>query len=546
MAESKETFLTTMQQGYSFQGDAILLGGATRDGEVFAQAPVRLPLRAMNRHGLISGATGTGKSKTLAMIAEQLSEFGVPSVVMDIKGDMSGLAMPGTTQLGISERHAKLGSDWSPSAYPVEFLTLTDQPGTRLRATVLEFGPQLLSRVLGLNEAQSSLVALVYKFCDDKRLPLLDLKDFKKVLEYITGEAKANVTAEYGLVPTTSTALILRKLIELEQQGAQKFFGEPSFEVEDLMREVDGFGVISVLRLNDMQDRPKLFSAFMLQLLAELYARLPEVGDLDRPKLVLFLDEAHLIFSGAEKALLEQIETVIRLIRSKGVGIFFCTQTPSDIPASVLSQLGTKVQHALRAFTAADRKAIKLVAENYPETAFYDTEELLTSLGIGEALVTVLNERGVPTPLAATLLCAPRSRMGPLTAEELAAIAGVSELAPKYNVSIDPQSAYEILGGKMAAATAVAPTGPTGRRRTFSPPAPGAPATPGTTAPPRIPEPGGVPYEKPAEPQRNVLSDVFGSPIAKSVARSVAVNIAGTLTRSLLGSLVPRSTRRRR
>lgn len=518
-----------------------------REGTVFPDAAVRLPLRTMNRHGLISGATGTGKTKTLAMIAEQLSEAGVPTLLMDIKGDLSGLAVPGTTSSSVTERHARLGMDWSPSAYPVEFLTLSQEPGTRLRATVLEFGPILFSRLLGLNETQSSLVALVFKFCDDKRLPLLDLKDFKKVLEYITGEAKANVTAEYGLVPSASVGLILRKLIELEQQGAEQFFGEPSFEVEDLCRTIDDFGVISVLRLNDLQGRPKLFSSFMLQMLAELYAKLPEVGDVEKPKLVVFIDEAHLLFAEAEKALLEQIETVIKLIRSKGVGIFFCTQLPTDIPDDVLAQLGVKVQHALRAFTAKDRKAIKLVAENYPETSFYDTEALLTELGIGEALVTVLNERGSPTPLAATLLCAPRSRMGPLTREELDQVIAGSPLAKKYNTPIDGQSAYEILGGKIAnAQNAAAPSATPSARRTYAP----ASSTPPTYAPaekPTVPAPAGLPYERStgstaAEP--NVIGQIFGSSVAKSVMRSVAVNVAGTLTRSLMGVLIGKGRRR--
>ncbi len=550
---SNGDFVSTIQGGYSFKGDAVLLGAATRDGQVFAEAPVRLPLRTMNRHGLISGATGTGKTKTLQMIAEQLSEFGVPTLLMDIKGDLSGLAAPGTASPGITERHVKIGTEWSPSAYPVEFLTLSSEPGARLRATVLEFGPLLFSRLLDLNETQSSLVSLVYKFCDDKHLPLLDLKDFKKVLEYITGEARPNVTAEYGLVPTTSTSLILRKLIELEQQGAEEFFGEPSFEMSDLMRVVDGFGAISVLRLTDMQNRPKLFSSFMLQMLAELFATLPEVGDLEKPKLVLFLDEAHLIFDDAEKSLLNEIETVIKLIRSKGVGIFFCTQLPTDIPEDILAQLGMKVQHALRAFTAKDRKAIKLVAQNYPETSFYKIENLLTELGIGEALVTVLDERGAPTPLVATMLCAPRSRMGPLTADELQAAVDHSGIAQKYNTALDAESAYEILGGKIA--TAASPEQAQrlgGSRRTF---------TPGTSAsrsqeldgalglPHDTPEqPGGVPYARPtpaaAPPQKNVLSEIFGSTVARSVIRSVAVNVTGTLTRSLLGAMGVRGRRR--
>jgi uncharacterized protein len=550
---SKGDFVATIQGGYSFKSDAVFLGAATREGKVFAEAPVRLPLRTMNRHGLISGATGTGKTKTLQMIAEQLSEAGVPTLLMDIKGDLSGLAMPGTPAPAITERHAKIGTDWSPSAYPVEFLTLSNEPGARLRATVLEFGPLLFSRMLGLNQTQSSLVALVYKFCDDKHLPLLDLKDFKKVLEYITGEAKPNVTAEYGLVPATSTSLILRKLIELEQQGAEEFFGEPSFEMADLMRVVDGFGAISILRLTDMQNRPKLFSSFMLQMLAELYATLPEVGDLEKPKLVLFIDEAHLIFDDAEKALLDEIEMVIKLIRSKGVGIFFCTQLPTDIPDAVLSQLGMKVQHALRAFTAKDRTAIKAVAQNYPETSFYKTEQLLTDLGIGEALVTVLDENGTPTPLAATLLCAPRSRMGPLLPNELEEIVNRSEIAQKYNTALDPQSAYEILGGKIATAVSSAQGQRVAgaARRTFTPGtgvarSPELDAALGRPEDP-APQTTGVPYPQPAAPavpQKNILSEVFGSSVARSVARSIAVNVTGTLTRSLLGAMGVRGRRR--
>lgn len=535
-------FVAALQAGYSFQGESVLLGAALREGAAHPNAPVRLPLRTMNRHGLISGATGTGKTKTLAMIAEQLSEAGVPTLLMDVKGDLSGLALPGTSSPAIEERQARIGAAWSPSGYPVEFLTLLDAPGARLRATVHEFGPLLFSRLLDLNGTQSSLIALIFKFCDDKRLPLLDFKDFKKVLEYITGEARANVTAEYGAIPVASVGLILRKLIELETQGAGGFFGEPSFDVRDLVRTVNDFGVISVLRLGDMQDRPKLFSTFMLQMLAELYATLPEIGDVEKPKLVVFIDEAHLIFDGAEKSLLDQIETIIKLIRSKGVGIFFCTQLPTDLPDDVLGQLGMKIQHALRAFTAKDRKAIKLVAQNYPETPCYDTEGLLTQLGIGEALVTVLDERGAPTPLAATLLCAPRSRMGTLTPGELDAIVAPSPVAAKYNVAIDPQSAYEILGGKMATAITggAAPPGNV-PRRTFSPV-----AAPPASAP--ASGPVGAPYERPAAPVQSgpsMIEQVFGSPVAKAVVRSVAVNLAGTMTRSLLGVLGVTGRRRR-
>ncbi len=538
MPASKD-FQSTIQRGYACQGEAILLGAAMRDGEVFPDAPVRLPLRTMNRHGLITGATGTGKTKTLALIAEGLSEAGVPVVLMDIKGDLSGLAAPGSDHPRIQERHAKLGVEWSPSAFPVEFLTLSDEKGARLRATVSEFGPVLFSKILGLNDTQSSLVSLVFKFCDDKHLPLLDLKDFKKVLEYITGEAKPQVTAEYGLVPATSTALILRKLIELEQQGATRFFGEKSFEVEDLLRVDNGFGAMSILRLTDIQDRPKLFSSFMLQMLGEIFATLPESGDLEKPKLVLFIDEAHLLFDEAEKALLDQIETVIRLIRSKGVGVFFCTQSPADVPADVLAQLGMKVQHALRAFTAKDRKDIKLIAENYPLTEFYDTEQLLTQLGIGEALVTVLDERGIPSPLAATLLCAPRSRMGTLAPDEIDAIIAASPLVEKYNAEVDPQSAYEILGGKLAAASQpqFAQRAAT-ERRAYTPSARPAPAATSRPAPtvaeaPPYSRPTTAPSEGPSV-FTTMMSGVGGQ-MMRQASRSFAASVTNAVARSLLG-----------
>ena len=303
--------------------------------------------------------------------------------------------------------------EYKPASFPVDLLTLSNQKGVRLRATVSEFGPVLLSKILGLNDTQEGFVALIFKYCDDNKLPLLDLKDFIKVLQFISNEGKADIEKTYGKISTTSTGTILRKVIELQQQGADLFFGEKSFEVEDLMRiNDDGRGMISILRVTDLQDRPKLFSTFMLQMLAELYASSPEEGDIDKPKLVIFIDEAHLIFQEASTALLQQIETIVKLIRSKGIGIFFCTQNPMDVPASVLAQLGLKVQHALRAFTAADRKTIKQTAENYPETEFYKTEDLITQLGIGEALITMLNEKGIPTPLVHTMLCPPAKPYG--------------------------------------------------------------------------------------------------------------------------------------
>ena len=450
---NKDLFLQTVKSGYTFEGEAIPIGRAVLDGTVVEGADVRLPLRTLNRHGLIAGATGTGKTKTLQLMAEGLSDASVPVLLLDIKGDLSGLAAPGTPSDKLQKRAEQLGLAYTPQAYPVELLTLSDRPGVRLRATVSEFGPVLLSKILGLNDTQGGIVALVFKYCDDNQLPLLDLKDLVKVLQFISNEGKEELQKSYGKISTTSTGTILRKVIELQQQGADAFFGERSFDVDDLMRIADdGRGVISILRVTELQDRPKLFSTFMLQLLAELYATSPEEGDVDKPKLVLFIDEAHLVFNDATEVLLQQIETVIKLIRSKGIGVFFCTQTPTDVPASVLSQLGLKVQHALRAFTAAYRKAIKQAAENYPETDFYDTDNLLTGLGIGEALVTMLNEKGIPTPLVHTMLAPPRSRMDVLSEEEVNGIVRSSKLAAKYNEAVDPESAHEILTKKLEAA----------------------------------------------------------------------------------------------
>ena len=449
MADAQK-FLEAVKAGYTFKGESCKIGCGVLDGQVVPGADILLPLKTMNRHGLIAGATGTGKTKTLQVLAELLSNASVPVVMMDIKGDLSGIAAAGNPNGNITDRCQKLGIEYKPAACPVELLTLSNQKGTRLRATVSEFGPVLLSKILGLNDTQGGFVAMIFKYCDDAKLPLLDLKDFIKVLQYISDEGKAELEKTYGKISTTSTGTILRKVIELQQQGADLFFGETSFDVDDLMRiSDDGRGMVSVIRVTDLQDRPKLFSTFMLQLLAELYATSPEEGDMDKPKLVLFIDEAHLIFQEASEALLQQIETIIKLIRSKGIGIFFCTQNPMDVPASVLAQLGLKVQHALRAFTAADRKVIKQTAENYPETTFYKTEDLITQLGIGEALVTMLNEKGIPTPLVHCMLRPPQSRMDILSDSEIDDLAGRSKIAPKYNKAVDSESAYEILTEKL-------------------------------------------------------------------------------------------------
>ncbi|HQV75226.1 MAG: DUF853 family protein [Flavobacteriales bacterium] len=440
-----EDFTKTIQEGNTFKGESLILGGALLDGEVPDQAYVRVPLRTMNRHGLICGSTGSGKTKTLQLITEQLSLAGVPVLLMDVKGDLSGLAAPGVVNEKISSRHQKLGLPYEPRPLPVELLSLSNEPGAKLRATVTEFGPVLLGRILELNDTQQSVLSLVFKYSDDNALPLLDLKDLRKILQFVSDEGKEEIKKIYGQVSSATVNIILRKLIEIEQQGAEDFFGERSFDVNDLLTQRDGMGVVHIVRLTDIQDKPRLFSTFMLSLLAEVYSTFPEVGDPEKPKLVLFIDEAHLIFNTATKALLEQLETIIKLIRSKGVGIYFCTQDPSDVPESVLGQLGLKVQHSLRAFTAKDRTTIKKTAQNYPLTEFYDTEALITSLGIGEALITALNEKGAPTPLAHTLLRAPISRMDILTPLEIGGLVAQSRIATKYNEVIDRESAFELL-----------------------------------------------------------------------------------------------------
>lgn len=499
-------FTEAIKVGYANAGPSITLGAGIYEGTVYPEAKVNIPLRMLNRHGLISGATGSGKTKTLQIIVEQLAIQGVPSLLMDIKGDLSGIAAVGEASEKILQRMLNIGIPFVPHASSVEFLSLSGEPGARLRATLTEFGPVLLSKILGLNDTQQGVVALVFKYCDDKMLPLLDLDDFKKTLLFLTNEGKDEVKSEYGAISSATTGTIIRKLLELEQQDAGLFFGEPSFEVDDLKKICnDGEGKISIIRLTDLQTRPKLFSTFMLQLLAEVFSSFPEAGDVDKPRLCIFIDEAHLIFDEASKALLDQINTTIKLIRSKGVGIFFITQNPSDVPAEVLSQLGLKIQHALRAFTAKDRKDIKLTSENFPLSDFYDIEALITSLGIGEALITVLNEKGIPTPLVHTMLRAPESRMDILTQAEIDAILAESTLIPKYNKSINRVSAFEILNAKLQEAMEKAPekTGPFNT----------------------------VPQSKNEE--GSLIGDIVNSTTGRQIGRTVAREI----TRSLLGVL---------
>ena len=442
----KGDFFEHINNGYSTKGESIALGAAMLEGETLTDALIKVPLKTINRHGLIAGATGTGKTKTLQIFAENLSEQGVPVLLMDMKGDLSGIAQPSLGHPKIEERHAKIGLPFHPKKFPVEILTISEQDGVRMRATISEFGPVLLARILNLSDTQSGIVSVIFKYCDDHKLPLLDLKDFKKILQYTTDQGKAELSKDYGRISTASTGAILRKVIALEQQGADLFFGEKSFDTDDLLRiDENGMGYINIIRLTDIQDRPQMFSTFMLSLLAEIYETFPEQGDSGRPELVIFIDEAHLIFKEASSALLNQIESIVKLIRSKGVGLYFVTQNPTDVPDGILSQLGLKIQHALRAFTAKDRKAIKLTAENYPISEYYKTDEVLTSLGIGEALVSVLNEKGVPTPLAVTLLRAPMSRMDVLEEHELVHLTKNSKLVEKYNNNIDRESAYELL-----------------------------------------------------------------------------------------------------
>ncbi len=501
----KDQFIQEVEAGYTFKGNSIVLGGAMLDAEAVQGLQIKVPLRTMNRHGLIAGATGTGKTKTLQVIAEQLAANGVPSLLMDIKGDLSGVAVGGTDHPKIVERSGKIGVTWHPTGNNVEFLSLSEEKGARLRATVSEFGPVLFSRILGLNDTQSGVVSVVFKYCDDRNLPLLDLKDFKKVLQFLGNEGKAEIEEEYGSFSSTTAGTILRKVVELEQQGAELFFGELSFDVQDLCRiDENGRGMISIIRLTDIQDRPKLFSTFMLQMLAEIYASFPEEGDVEQPKLCIFIDEAHLVFQEASSALMQQLEAIIKLIRSKGVGIFFITQNPTDIPDSILSQLGMKLQHALRAFTAKDRKAIKLAAENYPITQWYKTEDVLTNLGIGEAFVSVLNEKGIPSPLVHTLLRAPESRMDILTPIEIDQILNRSALARKYNQEVDRASAYEILSEKIQEA----------QEQSVK-----------TEAP--------KPAARSSRAEKTVIEQVISNPTTRQIGRTVARE----LTRGLLGVL---------
>ena len=504
----------------------VTLGAVVHEGACHPEPVVTLPLSMMNRHGLIAGATGTGKTKTLQLIAEQLSAAGVPVFLSDVKGDLSGIATAGEESDRVRQRAADTGYAWRGAGMPVEYLSLSGKLGAQMRATVSSFGPLLLSKVLGLNDTQSSVLTLVFEYCDDKGLLLLDLSDLRAVLQYLAGEG-AEELKSYGGMSKQTVGVLLRELLELQAQDAERFFGEPEFDLDDLLRtEADGRGIVSVLELQDVQEKPALFSTFMLWMLATLYHSLPEVGDVDKPKLVFFFDEAHLLFDNASEALKDQVEQVVRLIRSKGVGVFFITQNPRDVPAEILGQLGHRVQHALRAFTPDDEKALRSAARTFPRTTFYDVEETLTTLGIGEALVTTLSPTGVPTQPFATRLVPPSSRMGPLTPDELRRRLAESGQVRKYAEMVDRESAREMLEARMAADDAREeeaddfPDVP--RRGGRTPRAPSADDDYGDRAPRGGSRGGG-------RAQKSTLEKVLSSPTTRSFARTLARGLVGAL-----------------
>lgn len=447
---SNTRFIESITQSYSPSGASIYLGAGVVNNEIIAEAKVNLPLRMMNRHGLVTGATGSGKTRTLQLLAEQLSAAGVSVFMPDMKGDISGMAKEASVNDKIKERAAALGMNYSPAAFPVEIYSLSGKSGAQMRATVTEFGPVLLSKILELNEVQSGVLMILFKYADDKELPIVDLNDLKKVLNYLSeGEGAKEIKNDYGKISTATASTILRKIVALEQQGVDQLFGEKSFDVEDLFEKIDGRGVISLLNVADVQNQPAIFSTFMLALLAEIYQALPEAGDLDKPKLIFFLDEAHLLFKDAPKAFMDQIDQVIRLIRSKGVGVFFCTQLTQDVPGNVLAQLGNRVHHVIRAFTPNDVKALKETIKTFPKSEFYDMEQQFTQLGTGQAFITVLNEKGIPTETVVTHLAPPASFMGPLDSKEYQAHLEQSDMYQKYKEPVDPRSAFEILGERM-------------------------------------------------------------------------------------------------
>jgi hypothetical protein len=504
-----KAFRDTIGAGYALNEPGVILGSAMEAGELFNETRVQVALSMLNRHGLIAGATGTGKTKTLQLLAGQLSGAGVPVFVADIKGDVTGIAAPGdAANPKVVDRCASLGWTFHAAGHPVEFLSLSGKLGAQIRATVHSFGPLLLGKVLDLNETQTSILALVFKYCDDNDLPLLDLKDLAATLKFLSSDEGKPILEDYGGMSSASVGVLLRSMVVLEQEGADVFFGEPEFDVHDLLRSTpDGQGIISVLELSDVMDQPRLFSTFMLWMLAQLYETLPEAGDLPKPKLCFFFDEAHLLFRDASEALMDQVERTARLIRSKGVGIFFVTQAPTDVPSPVLAQLGNRVQHALRAFTPNDADALRKTARTFPTSDFYDVEKTITSLGIGEALVTVLSPRGVPTPLAATRLLPPDSLMAALDPIQFQGRIATSPFHQKYGATVDRQSAYEIVTARIQAARVAA-------ANAAANPAFGA-RVPATTA-------GGLNRMTPAQQQREIARQARAMAAAQRAAERAA------------------------
>jgi DNA helicase HerA-like ATPase len=452
---SATTSAQGIAKGYAFEGQALELGTVVVDGTADPAAQIRIPLATVNRHGLVAGATGTGKTKTLQLIAEQLSAAGVPVLMADVKGDLSGLSQPGQSNDKIAARAKETGETWEPSAFPVEFLSLgTKGIGVPVCATIASFGPILLSKVLGLNSTQESTLGLIFHWADQQKLPLLRLRDLRAVIGFLTSEEGKAELKSLGGVSAQTAGVILRALVNLESEGADTFFSEPELKPKDDLVKLDdkGRGIISLLELGDQAARPVLFSTFLMWVLSDLFKSLPEVGDVEKPKLVFFFDEAHLLFTDASKAFLEQVEQTVKLIRSRGVGVFFCTQLPTDVPNEVLSQLGARVQHALRAFTPDDQKALTKTVRTYPKTDVYDLASALTSLGIGEAVVTVLSERGAPTPVAWTRLRSPRSLMAAIGDKAIADAAKNSPLKDTYSTTKESKAAYEMLAERAPAA----------------------------------------------------------------------------------------------
>lgn len=512
---SQEKFITSIQSSYTQNPNSIYLGAGVYQSAIVSEASVYLSMRMMNRHGLVTGATGSGKTRTLQLLAEQLSNAGVPVFMPDMKGDLSGMAAEGQRNAKIDERAQALGIHFSPSAFPVELYSLSGKLGAQMRATITEFGPALLSKILELNDTQTGVLNVLFKYADDKQLPMVDFNDLKKVLNYLTeGAGAAEIKADYGKISSATASTILRKIVSLEQQGVDHLFGEPSFDIEDLFEKIDGKGVISLLNVSDIQSQPAIFSTFMLSLLAELYQRLPEAGDLDKPKLIFFLDEAHLLFKDAPKAFLDQIDQIIRLIRSKGVGIFFCTQVTQDVPANVLAQLGNRIHHVIRAFTPNDVKALKETIKTFPKSEYYDMEQQFTQLGTGQAFITVLNEKGIPTETVVTHLAPPASTMGPLPQSDYQNLLVSSDMYKKYKDSVDPESAFEMLNERMAQQEESKETTKANETKTKT---------------------------STRRQEKSTFEEVMASPVAKQVGRELVRGVFGML----FGSAPRRSSRRK-